>query len=307
MTVGPKMVESVSSLDTLTRWEYGEYASAAVVILGVVGEFLADFSNVWRVRDVPDRRDKLRKLSTLVLIAGLAAELVCLVSTNVVSGHIIASLGRQAAEAIATAKRFEAQIASASSASTEAVAEVKAAEARIAEARRAASEADARAAEAGRMAEAERLERIKLEAIVAPRSLSLDQQRLIAAACGRFHGHAVLVSSYGMDGEGAALGEQIMSALRSAGVVVADNRGASAVSGGFDVGVHVRGPDAEHAFISILGNALSSIGRLKVMVNDPPPKLGAMIFGGGQSFPAGTVFVTVMVGVKPVPILPAPK
>ncbi len=78
--------ESISSLDAIpTRWEYGEYASAAIVIVGVVGEFLADFSNVWSVRDVPERWDKLGKLSTLVLIAGLAAELVCLVNTNVLS------------------------------------------------------------------------------------------------------------------------------------------------------------------------------------------------------------------------------
>ena len=75
------------------------------------------------------------------------------------------------------------------------------------------------------------------------------------------------------------------------------------VSGGFDIGVHVRGPDAEHEFVSVLGNALSSIGRLKVAVNDPLPKTGAVMGGGGQAFSPGTVFVTVMVGIKPVPIL----
>ncbi len=153
------------------------------------------------------------------------------------------------------------------------------------------------------MAERERLERIKLEAIVAPRSLSLEQQRLIASACSRFHGRGVLVSSYGMDGEGAALGGQIISVLRSAGITVADARASIVVTGGFEMGVHVRGPDVERDLVSCLGNALSSIGKLKVTLNDLPPRFGGGMGGGGQSFPAGTVFVTVMIGIKPVPIL----
>ena len=153
------------------------------------------------------------------------------------------------------------------------------------------------------MAEAERLERIKLEAAVAPRSLSLDQQRLIASVCGKFHGHGVLVLSYGMDGEAAALALQIISALRAAKVVVADARSSIAVAGGFEDGVHIRGPDVERDFIATLGRALSSTGKLRVSINDPQPRLGAAMGGGGQSFPSGTVFVTVMVGVKPVPLL----
>src|SRR5271170_3745728 len=108
------MVESISSLDAaLARWEYGEYASAAVVIIGVIGEFLADFSNVFRVRDISDRRDKLGKLSTLVLLVGLAMELLCLVNTNALSGRIIASLSDEAAQAVAAAKGFEEKITSA--------------------------------------------------------------------------------------------------------------------------------------------------------------------------------------------------
>lgn len=166
-----------------------------------------------------------------------------------------------------------------------------------------ASNDEKEAARLRKMAEAERLGRVKLEAQVAPRSLSLDQQRLIASACGRFHGHGVLVSSYGMDGEGAALGGQIISVLQSAGIIVADGRASTMVSGGFEMGVHVRGPDVERDFVSSLGNALSSIGKLKVSLNDPPPRSGGGMGGGGQSFPAGTVFVTVMVGTKPVPIL----
>jgi hypothetical protein len=150
-------------------------------------------------------------------------------------------------------------------------------------------------------------ENLRLEALIAPRSLSLDQQREIADACRKFHGHGILVESYGTDGEAAALGEQIISTLRSAHVVVADSRGAKIVSGGFDIGLHVRGPAVENEFASVLGNALSRIGKLKVEINDPEPKIGFAARGGGEGFSAGAIFVTVMIGVKPQPVLPAPQ
>ncbi|HEV2172540.1 MAG TPA: hypothetical protein VGR71_03185, partial [Nitrospira sp.] len=62
------MVPDISSLDaSLTRWEYAEYFSAAVVMAGVIGEFLAEFTNVWGVRDSATRKDRLGKASTLIL------------------------------------------------------------------------------------------------------------------------------------------------------------------------------------------------------------------------------------------------
>jgi hypothetical protein len=109
------------------------------------------------------------------------------------------------------------------------------------------------AARLGNLAEAERLERMKLEAAVVPRSLTLEQQKLIAAAVQTFRGHAVLVSSYALDGEGAALAGQIIAALQSGGVKVADNRSSILVTGGFEGGIHVRGPDTEQDFVSSLG------------------------------------------------------
>jgi len=163
------------------------------------------------------------------------------------------------------------------------------------------------AARLGNLAEAERLERMKLEAAIVPRSLTLEQQKLIAAAVQTFRGHAVLVSSYALDGEGAALAGQIIAALQSGGVKVADNRSSILVTGGFEGGIHVRGPDTEQDFVSSLGNALSLVGKLQVDLNAPQVERGAVMGGGGQSFPAGTVFVAIMVGVKPVPILPAAK
>ena len=75
----------------LARWEYAEYVAVLFVILGVVGEYVADFTN-WLTGGDEARKRRLGKISTLVLIAALAVELVCLVKTNSTSGQIIASL-----------------------------------------------------------------------------------------------------------------------------------------------------------------------------------------------------------------------
>jgi hypothetical protein len=157
-----------------------------------------------------------------------------------------------------------------------------------------------------RDAEGLKAENLRLEAVIAPRSLSLDQQKQIADALRKFKGHGVLVKSYGTDGEGAALAAQIIAALHAAEVVVADSRGSEIVAGGFDSGVHVRAPATEIDFAVAIADALSKIGKLKVFpVNDPEPRVGAMMGGGGQSFTnPHAVFVTVRVGIKPLPTLP---
>jgi hypothetical protein len=219
-----------------------------------------------------------------------------------ITDTVVAEAQKESANAEATAKGFDARIAESDAKAKSAEATAKKFESQIAEAQR-------DAAESKKEAETERLERVKLEALVAPRSLSLDQQRRIADACRKFHGHGVLVKSYGTDGEGAALAEQIIAALRAADVVVADSRGTEIVAGEFDSGVHVRAPEVEHEFASTIAGALSSIGKLKVFpINDLEPRVGSGMSGGGQGFTnPGAVFVTVRVGIKPVPVLPAAK
>lgn len=198
----------------------------------------------------------------------------------------------RASIAVALAKGYEAQIADSN-------ARVKTAESQVAS-------ANARAEEARSMAEGEILERRRLEAITLPRSLTVDQMRRMAEACRRFTGHKVLVSSYGLDGEAAVLGAQIISLLRVAigNENVLDNRASFTPTGGFEFGIHVRGPDAERDLVTTLTDALRTIGQLATVANDPPLLVGGM-GGGGSSFPAGTVFVTVMIGVRPVPIIQA--
>lgn len=151
-------------------------------------------------------------------------------------------------------------------------------------------------------AEAEQL-RHEVEEL-SPRILTLGQQLLIKHACTEFHGHFVRVVSYATDVEASQLGGQIVAVLRAAHINVADARASETVIGGFDVGIHIRGPDQEGEFISRLADALSTIGNLEVVTNDPPPKAAGGFSGGGQNFKPGIVFVTVTIGAKPVPVLP---
>jgi hypothetical protein len=79
------------------------------------------------------------------------------------------------------------------------------------------------------------------------------------------------------------------------------------VVGGFALGVHIRGPDSESGFMSALSDALPK--RLQVRINDPYPRQqgSALAMGAGEElrYLPGTVFVSILVGIKPVPILPA--
>jgi hypothetical protein len=121
----------VSSLATsLEHWEWAEYASCALVALGCIGEYTAEFTNYW-TDGLKERKDRLAKRSTLLLISALALELMCLVKTNSISGMLIGSLSDEAGAAETKARsaidksslaerKADAAVASASSATTSA-------------------------------------------------------------------------------------------------------------------------------------------------------------------------------------------
>lgn len=180
-----------------------------------------------------------------------------------------------------------------------------------------AARANERASANERAAESERLERRRLEARVSPRGLTLNQQRKIAEVCKKFSGHRALVSSYGLDGEGAMLAGQILEILRL-GLRRNNVRNAISsrlVTGRFESGIHLRGqpplvtgrfPESEREFASALQHALSTVGKLDAYAYDSPPRRahGAVDNNtGGESFPSGTVFLSVFVGLKPTPVL----
>src|SRR5438045_684737 len=82
----------------LTVWEWVSYAATAAVFVGVVGEYINDFTHwcpSWR------RNKRLAKTSTLLLIAGLAVELLGLVQTSRLSGALVARLENDTAPILA--------------------------------------------------------------------------------------------------------------------------------------------------------------------------------------------------------------
>jgi hypothetical protein len=73
----------------LAFWEWFEYVATAIVLVAVIGEYVAEFTEWANTRGYKDR---LGKLATLVLIVGVAGELLGVVNTTRLSGQQIAIL-----------------------------------------------------------------------------------------------------------------------------------------------------------------------------------------------------------------------
>jgi hypothetical protein len=101
------MIVTTSDVESLSRslacWEVAEYACAALVAVACAGEYVADFTD-WFTAGIKEGKERLAKRSTLLLIASLALELVCLVKTNSLSGRLIGSLSDKAGAADAKAQ-----------------------------------------------------------------------------------------------------------------------------------------------------------------------------------------------------------
>jgi hypothetical protein len=114
MSLTPSEVASLTN--TLSHWELAEYISCGLVAVACIGEFIGEFTD-WFTGGAKEKKDRLAKFSTLLLIASLAFELVCLVRTNQISGKVIGSLDEKAEEA---SKKSERAITDADSATDKA-------------------------------------------------------------------------------------------------------------------------------------------------------------------------------------------
>ena len=100
---------SVSDLsNTLSWWERGEYVFSFVVAVACFGEYVADFKPKWygtgeKERD-ESRKESISKISTLVLVAALVFELVCVVRSNALAGKVIGSINDLATSAAGQSK-----------------------------------------------------------------------------------------------------------------------------------------------------------------------------------------------------------
>ncbi len=201
-----------------------------------------------------------------------------------------ASIGvaeQHAAEANTKAEGFRLDIAKANESSTRAQAQVAGATAE-------AARATERAAEATKAAEAEKIERLKLEAQIAPRRLNLQQEQSIAVLCAPFRGRSATVVSYAMDAEAAVLAKQIIATLNASGIKVVDSTASLQTFGGFSLGIHVDGRDPQ--FAASLRSALSGVGQQMVAPAGSASGSGTGISMGNSG---GSSEVTILVGVKP--------
>jgi len=97
MSLTPSEVASLTN--ALAYWEAAEYVCAALVTIGCIGEYAADFTN-WFTGGIKERKERLAKRSTLLLISALSLELICLVRTNELSGRVIGSLDERSQSAV---------------------------------------------------------------------------------------------------------------------------------------------------------------------------------------------------------------
>ncbi|MGD0500934.1 MAG: hypothetical protein ABSC23_21175 [Bryobacteraceae bacterium] len=93
MILTPSEVASISAWSTF--WEVCEYVAEAVVFLGCVGEFIAEYTNV----RTEHWRHTLGRRSLIILTLGIGAGLFSLIKTNALAGQVIGSLGEQAERA----------------------------------------------------------------------------------------------------------------------------------------------------------------------------------------------------------------
>jgi hypothetical protein len=170
--------EVASLKETLNWWEWFGYVSTAIVFIGCVGEFIAEFTHLPKGVEAERR---LARLSLIVLIFGIAGELLGTVRTSQLSGQLIANL-----------------------------------EDRTGDAEQRAGEAHKEAARLTKLAEDERLARVQIEEALAPRRLSEGQELAIGKSLRHFKGQAAQMVYDGGNSEAQAFSIDIWRALKQA-------------------------------------------------------------------------------------------
>jgi hypothetical protein len=265
-----------------------------------------------------NRKDTLAKLSTLLLIGALALELVCLVRTNQLSGLVIGSLDERSTEAmnksakalgdstLAITQSGTAQIASARAVSqsgaaviqsSKALKEADSFEADISVAKKQAAEAESHLAEAVSMARAEEAELLKLEARLADRTITPEQEARLISRLSPIHGITVDVVTWGDTSEIHGISIRLLNLLSRAGwsVIPAQPIGESASVKGILIGLRP-GSDAN---TDRAATALLSAVREAGLVADPWPFEQLRLPLQRSGFSVGMAPIRMFIGSKP--------
>src|SRR5258708_2848438 len=176
MTLTDSEVGSLKA--ALNCWEWFGYISTAIVFLGCVGEFVAEFTSLPKSKEAVN---KVARLSLIVLILGIAGELLSAVRTSQLSGGLVANIEERAGNA----------------------------EQRAGEANKRASENEKEAAQLRELAEKEHLARIKLEKYAVWRTISDKQENIIVKHLASIKGHTLNMFVFTDDPETAAFADRL--------------------------------------------------------------------------------------------------
>jgi hypothetical protein len=314
----PEVVQAVQALELATRdhlkslrdsnfhWLLGCTFAVGVGLLMELPEIVHDMCEIygrtsrelkyWLTPSINrgeyPRRDWVKKWSALgwiLIVLGVMGEgwFEAQVSKydsalSNITDTVVAEAQKESAHAEATAKGFDARIAESDAKAKSAEATAKKFESQIAEAQR-------DAAESKKQAEAEQLERVKLQKQIQPRTVSESDRKKLGDVLRQFaaslKGRKVKISSQTGDAENMVLSLEIMDILTRAGIEV-DPAGMGRLMpiGGVFMGVNVTGPVSDGKFIESLAKGLASRADTAV---------------GGEWNPKYTE-VGIMVGAKPV-------
>lgn len=271
MTLTASDVASLSN--ALTWWERAEYFFTVLVVIACAGEYIADFSN-WFTRGIEGAKRRLAKRSTLLLIAALSLELVCLVKTNSLSGLLIGSLSDKAGAADTKAESALAKSATAES-------KAGAAEGQAKSATDAVDVVQKKVVAVGKRAERIGADLGQTQWLMSSRRI-LNPDELSVELKKRFKGRYVILRSYVGDQEGDGLCRQLVYITQKAEMNLENTCSSGALSSPPMTSVVVSGPNIEET---------EEIGKLLVTV-------GRLSFGGTISAIKGPV-LTIFVGYKP--------
>jgi hypothetical protein len=263
----------VSSLArSLGRWEWAEYSSCALVALGCSGEYIAEFTDLWS-GGVKEKKDRLAKRSTLLLISALALELMCLVKTNSISGTLIGSLSDEAQKADVKAQSALDKSNTADTKAGEALSKSMAAT-------DAAGKAHEKVAATAKRAEEIDADLALTQYLMSARSITdLDS---MVGGLKQYKGQRLIVDSYANDAEITGLCSALGYAAHKAEMDVTQECGNKWTMGGTSTGVVISGPDVQETM---------DIARLLLKTANLGP-------GGAVSAIKAPV-LTIFVGARP--------
>jgi hypothetical protein len=160
------------------------------------------------------------------------------------------------------------------------------------------------AGEANKTAEDERLSRLKLEARIADRRLSIDQRSAIRGQLRAFPRKVVQITLINPNGEMEAFSQDLFDALSKIDgwVVAIDSLTMSDGLSGVHIIVGPNATDADKKFADALSAAIRSVGIFVTGPRPPRPFTGPALEGGSRPN-SGTVMpkqnVTIVIGKKP--------